>query len=440
MGMGRYVGFRHILRFNLACVTMLTVRSSCCIDKNSLTELSESINSMFRWYRDAAICYAYLSDVDDENSLSDLNFQFEPNYRRGDNSPGSDKVNLLEMHALRVAFSKSRWFERGWTLQELIAPDRVVFFAKYWCRLGSKEVLSALIESITGIDKSVLLPAEDRTALSSISIAARMSWAARRRTTRLEDRAYCLLGIFDVNMPLLYGEGNRAFLRLQEEIMKTHGDQSLFAWGIVEGETPSMMDLHMPHPTIHLKPSEILIDNISDFFATSPAEFEASDKVGSLDEFDNVKFGVEWKSDYLLPPMLMSGGLRIQLPVLCLEDLERSKSESYEGRLLCQLAYQKSLVVFAVLNCSISNDTSTRLAIPLIAWDMEHFGRCGKPVLLHTYDYRDELEERNKTLFIKAPPKPTNRKLSDHNKWWDEARAAREPTPDDLRVHIGRSI
>jgi hypothetical protein len=163
---------------------------TCCIDKSSSSELSEAINSMFRWYSNAAICYAYLCDV---------------------------KFSSGEI-------SGSRWFTRGWTLQELIAPKNVMFFSSRWELIGTKQSLGRNIASITGIDMETLL---DPATLSSASVARRMSWAAKRQTTRTEDVAYCLMGLFDVNMPLLYGEGEKAFIRLQEEIIKENDDHSL---------------------------------------------------------------------------------------------------------------------------------------------------------------------------------------------------------------------
>ncbi|KAF2730040.1 HET-domain-containing protein, partial [Polyplosphaeria fusca] len=168
---------------------------TCCIDKTSTAELSEAINSMFRWYRMATTCYAYLSDV---GSLRDL--------------------------------PHSRWFRRGWTLQELVAPRKIHFYGANWVLLGSKATLCAQLSISSGIEELVLRSGQ----FEHVSIARKMSWAARRQTTRVEDQAYCLLGIFDVNMPLLYGEGKKAFTRLQEEIMKTSDDQSLFAWGLTD--------------------------------------------------------------------------------------------------------------------------------------------------------------------------------------------------------------
>lgn len=166
---------------------------TCCIDKSSSAELSEAINSMFSWYKRAKRCYAYLADVDKSKS----------------------------------EFANSRWFRRGWTLQELIGPSDLVFFSREWIEIGTKSTLSKELAKITGISVGILA---DANLLESASIAKRMSWASHRATTRVEDIAYCLMGIFDVNMPLLYGEGEKAFIRLQEEIMKHSDDQSLFAW------------------------------------------------------------------------------------------------------------------------------------------------------------------------------------------------------------------
>ncbi|EEU35642.1 uncharacterized protein NECHADRAFT_52327, partial [Fusarium vanettenii 77-13-4] len=182
---------------------------TCCIDKTSSAELSEAINSMFKWYEGATICYAYLPDV---NETSDG----------------------------RSTIPKSRWFTRGWTLQELIAPRRLVFYASTWELIDSRSNLSETIAYTTGIDKRLLQDNRDdlHRILRSSSIAQRMSWASRRQTTRTEDLAYCLLGIFDINMPLLYGEGSKAFARLQEEIIRHTDDQSIFAWGLGETQYP----------------------------------------------------------------------------------------------------------------------------------------------------------------------------------------------------------
>ena len=171
---------------------------TCCIDKTNNAELTEALNSMFHWYRNSRVCYSYLDDVPSTG---------EP---RSENS----------------RFRESRWFARGWTLQELLAPLYVVFFGSDWTDIGTKSSLQKVISDITGVHSQVLLtnyPGE-------ISVAQRMAWASKRVTARVEDEAYCLMGFFGVNMPMLYGEGSNAFIRLQLEIMKLSDDQSIFAW------------------------------------------------------------------------------------------------------------------------------------------------------------------------------------------------------------------
>ncbi|RSL41511.1 hypothetical protein CEP53_012712 [Fusarium sp. AF-6] len=173
---------------------------TCCIDKTSSSELTESINSMFRWYTSADTCYVYLAD--------------------------------LESDASSEAMASCRWFTRGWTLQELIAPSKLQFYDKEWGLRGSKMDFTDQLLEITNIHEAVL---RDRTSLRTIPVGRRMSWAANRQTTRPEDMAYCLMGIFDVNMPLIYGEGRNAFIRLQEEIMKNSNDLSIFLWQSARG-------------------------------------------------------------------------------------------------------------------------------------------------------------------------------------------------------------
>jgi Heterokaryon incompatibility protein (HET) len=188
---------------------------TCSIDKTNSAELSEAINSMFKWYRNSSICFAFMSDVD----------------------------SVEDRQLLLSNFEHSRWFTRGWTLQELIAPFEIVFLDNHWMPFGSKAgqltaaghfpALRDIISSVTRIDSKLLEqpPYCNLTAfLGSYSVAEKLSWAAWRVTTRIEDRAYSLLGLFDINMPLLYGEGSKAFIRFQEEIIKEVDDESVFAW------------------------------------------------------------------------------------------------------------------------------------------------------------------------------------------------------------------
>nr|VWO98355.1 Peptidylprolyl isomerase (EC [Ganoderma boninense] len=197
---------------------------SCCIDKTSSSELSESINSMYVWYSRAEVCYTFLADV-----------------------PTSPSASLWSE---RSAFRSSEWFTRGWTLQELIAPHKLVFLSQTWELLGTKSGLARLIEEVTGIPLHILTD-NDRLLhgqLDRCSVAQRMSWAALRKTTKVEDRAYSLLGIFNIQMPPLYGEGEGAFRRLQEEILRRIPDQTIFAWGNVFPE-PFFTRPDSPRPT-----------------------------------------------------------------------------------------------------------------------------------------------------------------------------------------------
>lgn len=236
---------------------------TCCIDKGSSAELSEAINSMFVWYRRAVVCLAYLSDVPGREEETEK--QNDEKIERTQVKESGERIQLgtkCDTQSFRTsqtqvlwewdaetdrAFREARWFTRGWTLQELLAPVQVLFFNSSWQCLGirakikralydqmpykkftssSFRSLSHILEEITTIDVLYLVGAWD---IERASIAQRMSWATNRRTTREEDLAYCLLGIFGINMPLLYGEGSKAFLRLQDEIIKMSNDQTLLA-------------------------------------------------------------------------------------------------------------------------------------------------------------------------------------------------------------------
>jgi hypothetical protein len=176
---------------------------TCCIDKSNNNELSEAINSMFRWYRDATKCYVYLSDV---------------------SRPALDITHEFNQRTWESDFWKSRWFTRGWTLQELLAPTSVEFFSKEGEKIGDKKSLERHIGEVTGIPAKALRG----NPLSGFAIAERISWQDSRETTRKEDKAYSLLGICDVHMPLIYGEGrDSAFKRLREEIDKASKGESL---------------------------------------------------------------------------------------------------------------------------------------------------------------------------------------------------------------------
>ncbi|EPE02699.1 het domain-containing protein [Ophiostoma piceae UAMH 11346] len=194
---------------------------TCCIDKTNNTELTESINSMFRWYKLAEVCIVHLVDFT-KTPQPDISV-----YAPGDLSCGlltpQDSENIV----------KCAWFHRGWTLQELLAPAQVEFYDTAWTHIGSKARLCPLVSHITRIPENAIQGTID---LAVYSTAQRMAWASSRVTTKIEDAAYSLLGLFDVNMPLIYGEGHRAFQRLQEEILKISTDFTLFGWAPSEGE------------------------------------------------------------------------------------------------------------------------------------------------------------------------------------------------------------
>lgn len=189
---------------------------TCCIDKTSSAELSEAINSMWRWYEGCGVCYVFLEDLDAETE--------------GDGDGGWGQL------------AQCRWFTRGWTLQELLAPREMVFYDARGRVVGTKETLASSLARITGIPRGVLVDATG-CARRKMCAAARMSWAATRQTSRAEDTAYCLLGLFDIAMPLLYGEGRaRAFRRLQEAIMASSArDESLLAWTAADSAPRGML-------------------------------------------------------------------------------------------------------------------------------------------------------------------------------------------------------
>ena len=170
---------------------------TCCINKADNIELQDAINSMFRWYKNAAKCYVYLSDVSTENGKEideSSEYTWEPDFRT------------------------SRWFTRGWTLQELLAPRSVNFYSGDGHYLGDKQSLEQQIHEITRIPVAALRG----TSLCDFDVEDRLSWTKDRRTMRKEDKAYSLLGICGVYMLPNYGEGEEnAFKRLREEINKS---------------------------------------------------------------------------------------------------------------------------------------------------------------------------------------------------------------------------
>ncbi|KAI0111111.1 heterokaryon incompatibility protein-domain-containing protein [Nemania sp. FL0031] len=277
---------------------------TCCIDKQSSAELSEAINSMYRWYENATLCYVHLADVDGVE------------------------------HDGMESFRRSRYWTRGWTLQELIAPRILIFFSSGWTRIGTRLDLREVVAAATKIPKAVLR----FRSMRDYSVSQKMSWASRRQTTRLEDEAYCLLGLFGVSMPLLYGEGRRAFRRLQEEIIKELEDDSIFAW---QGGTDHGL------------------------LASCPAQFAFSHSIQRSIERPISDTAGD-------PPFAITNrGIRISLPVLenChtvpLFSLTRASFQQYlvPNPLHLQGGVQDR--VLAILNCQQSTDTRYRVAVVL---------------------------------------------------------------------------
>ncbi|KAF5357502.1 hypothetical protein D9758_012532 [Tetrapyrgos nigripes] len=267
-------GFRKVLG---ACVRARRYHfdwiwiDSCCINKESSAELSEALNSMYQYYEDAAICYVYLSDVS------------------GEYHPRNEKSN----------FGDSRWFKRGWTLQELLAPEFVVFLDKDWERIGTRWSLRDVVSAVTGIPADVF---EGRD-IDEYSVAQRMSWAAFRETTRPEDQAYCLLGIFGVSMSPIYGKGGvKAFMRLQQEIIRISDDRSIFAWVAA----PPMAGLEEGWQNPYRDTPPVRIDKPRGLLAQSPYEFRMSGDV----QASNVEL-IGNKSSYSFG----NNGLHIHLPL-----------------------------------------------------------------------------------------------------------------------------
>ena len=264
---------------------------TCCIDKSSSAELTEAINSMFTWYRQSRMCFAYLSDV----------------------------------HAIEQ-IPTSKWFDRGWTLQELLGPSEIRFYGTQectfdcklaWTYLGRKstpQILAAL-QRRTNIPRQCLLSA---TRIPEQPVAVKMSWASGRHTTREEDKAYCLLGIFDVNMPLLYGEGvEKAFRRVQEEIIKYTDDQTIFGHDYYHG---------------------ILAHSPSDFWRGSEL------RTGLPARYDLVDAGSRAYA-------ITNKGLEIELPYI-------------EPSHVCEDTFGKIIARVAILNCHES-ETKCALLLPL---------------------------------------------------------------------------
>ncbi|KAH6659767.1 heterokaryon incompatibility protein-domain-containing protein [Truncatella angustata] len=293
---------------------------TCCIDKSSSAELSEAINSMYEWYEKSAVCYVYLSDV-----------------------PADD-----DPYELYSAFRFSRWFTRGWTLQEFLAPRKLRFFNNEWTRCFGTDItrprdkteqtmmdlsydfkwneaqVCNILAAITGIGITIVSTGN----FEITTMAQRFSWAAHRKTTRVEDMAYCLLGILRVKMPLLYGEGEAAFQRLQEVAINTRIDQSYLCWGL---------DMAWPEIAAAQMANHVL--------ARSPLAFQHCGGVRSLVEDD---------SEALRTQSVINQGLQLEVDVLPVK--------------------QNGLISLALLACYRNTD-DLGLAIPVVQLGKTHLFR-----------------------------------------------------------------
>ncbi|PIL35281.1 hypothetical protein GSI_02006 [Ganoderma sinense ZZ0214-1] len=322
-----------------------------CIDKTSSAELSEAINSMYEWYRLSTICYAFLHDVTEDPYTN----------------PSS--------------FRHSAWHTRGWTLQELIAPAIVVFLSSDWRMLGGKHRLADVLEDATGIDRGILTHSRP---LSTVCVARRMFWASKRCTTRKEDEAYCLMGIFGVHIPIIYGEGSKAFIRLQEEILKHIPDQSIFIWyraapteppqermGILpslsddssldsSGSLPSIPPIMIIPPPISPPPEETIDCTSHDhdaLFASSPARFALSSGIRTIPKDVLARrLGI-----HELPPttyIVTSEGMRVTFPLRSIApsiDVAVLACEDQRGSLLGLVLRQTKLAYVRSVGAPLNN-------------------------------------------------------------------------------------
>ncbi|KAF2810968.1 uncharacterized protein BDZ99DRAFT_570249 [Mytilinidion resinicola] len=282
---------------------------------------------MYKWYANASRCYAYLADVSRTTSEEDSH----------------------------ESIQGSKWFCRGWTLQELLAPKHMILYGSDWCKLGTREELSYDISVATGIHEPALRGSQEE--LGKYSVAQRMSWASRRETTRPEDMAYCLLGLFNVNMPLLYGEGGKnAFIRLQEEIMKNSDDHTLFAWTV---------------PVERLNTLEA--SKLVGLLAEDPVYFRSSEDVLSFRRWDI--------SD---PFSMTNKGLRITVPLAAIP----GSSENWTAYLDCHKI--KDGHRFAV-----------GVTLKQLASGGDQFARVDREILEIPLSLENEVSEARREIYIR---------------------------------------
>lgn len=199
-----------------------------CIDKSEYEELNTAINSMFAWYERSEVCYAYLEDTQTPEADNESE-------SAGDSSESSWSSSSLVGLSVMEALKHAQWFTRGWTLPELIAPTTISFFSRDWTFICSRHDARAEIRRITSVPLTLLSSPGNNIFKQTKSLNAytshhKMQWMSKRHTRHEEDMAYCLLGLFDVQMPIRYGEGERAFERLQDLIIRIRGDASVLMW------------------------------------------------------------------------------------------------------------------------------------------------------------------------------------------------------------------
>jgi hypothetical protein len=330
---------------------------TCCIDKSGPhDQIQSEINSMYRYYSEAEVCYVLLSDV-----------------------PGScpqlkDKDKLKEVFpkskwTWQKHIMNSRWFTRGWTLQELVAPKKVEFYNRRWVWIGS--LRGAFLETVSKTTQipSELLQKKPKVSLEDYTIAQRMTWAANRETTKEEDMAYCLLGIFNITMATIPAEGLRAFERLQLEIIRRSTDHSIFAWNWRPGfsDIKRKETLLAPHPSYFLTRDPIV-----------PLRATRAENARNEHPFE-----------------MTNRGLQIRLPILT----DSTKSAGSKERL-------------ALLNCCYKNEKGQKERIALLVKETDDGKARNKTpeykVYFETYGRKSAQGESEHTRLIKMAQKSAN--------------------------------
>jgi hypothetical protein len=306
---------------------------------------------MFRWYEGAAVCYAYLAKQIRADSESPM--------------------------GLTKQLQNCRWFSRGWTLQELLAPRDVVFYDHQWNTIGNKFDLSSVLSDVTGINQGYI---ETTLPLSEAIIAEKMCWASERETTREEDKAYCLLGLFGVNMPLLYGEGgSKAFLRLQEEILKKSYDATIFG-------------------------RKLYKDNIGTKLAEPPpleTRYSTSLLASSSYEFlfgKQLEINPDWPPETEYVESFQNGTVRITVPII-----EPGSSGVTDKDLL------KKPIVLALFGFRIKKWGCDTIGLVLRRLGENLYCACGifKPIAVRIpVPSSSYLRSHTKTIYVRQKPQP----------------------------------